>query len=63
MKTQDWRQLLADVLKRDGECRCAFHSRTAEREYETGTCPHQRAKAALQQHKPKAAKGKVKRGK
>jgi hypothetical protein len=29
------------------DCCCMFYSRDTEREYETGTCPHQRARAAL----------------
>lgn len=40
---------LAAVLERDGgkACRCIHHSRDAEREYEIGGCPHQKAVALL----------------
>lgn len=41
--------LAVEVLKRDGDtaCKCIHISRKAEREYESGTCPHQRLRAAL----------------
>lgn len=47
------RELLDALLKRDsvkrfnGECGCINHSRDAEREYESGKCPHQRLRALL----------------
>lgn len=50
------RELAAEVLARDAawaasgmpnDCGCIGLSRDAEREYETGTCPHQRLRAAL----------------
>jgi hypothetical protein len=50
------REALADVLARDAamslsrrpnDCGCPTLSREAEREYEMGRCPHQRARAAL----------------
>jgi hypothetical protein len=34
---------------RPNDCACVSLSRDAEREYETGTCPHQRARALLNQ--------------
>ena len=52
----DVRKVLKDVLARDAElarsgakndCNCIFLSREAEQEYETGTCPHQRARQFL----------------
>jgi len=46
-------EALQAVLHRDdnppGTCCCINHSRNAEREYETGTCPHQRARTDLAQ--------------
>jgi hypothetical protein len=41
--------LADEILKRDGGkgCRCISHSRTAEMEYESGTCPHQLLSAML----------------
>lgn len=44
--------LLREVLERDeaplnGRCHCINHSRKAEREYEAGSCPHQRSAAFL----------------
>ncbi len=43
------RALLEAVLSRDGgkACRCIGVSRKAEREYESGNCPHQRLAAVL----------------
>jgi hypothetical protein len=50
------RRALEDVLKRDArwglsdqpnDCGCNRLSRSAEQEYEAGTCPHQRARAVL----------------
>jgi hypothetical protein len=52
---------LRDVLARDAEsapsgrpddCNCINLSRDGEREYETGTCPHQIARAALKGETP-----------
>lgn len=44
-------EALREVLARDAvggaTCRCSYHSRVAEQEYESGTCPHQRAVALL----------------
>lgn len=47
--TEGWREVMAALVERDGgnDCRCIFHSRDAEREYETSKCPHQRARALL----------------
>lgn len=41
--------LARNVLDRDGDtaCGCIHLSRSAEREYEMGNCPHQRLRAAL----------------
>lgn len=43
------KELVNDVLDRDGgkTCECINHSRKAELEYESGTCPHQRLAAFL----------------
>lgn len=43
----------AAVLKRDGDtaCKCIHISRQAEREYESGTCPHQRLALILRDGK------------
>ena len=30
-----------------GDCSCIFRSRNLEREYETGNCPHQKARAVI----------------
>ncbi len=42
---------LRDVLDRDAkgdlECGCININRSTEREYESGRCPHQRARAAI----------------
>jgi hypothetical protein len=47
----DLRAALKAVLRRDGgkSCRCIYHSRDAEREYELGVCPHQKAAELLSQ--------------
>ena len=39
--------LEAEKASNKGDCCCMFWDRTREREYETGTCPHQRARRAL----------------
>lgn len=48
------REVIRALLDREGErasnkddCNCIFLSRQGEREYENGTCPHQRARAFL----------------
>lgn len=35
------------ALRGFSDCTCPIQSRNAERAYETGTCPHQRARAIL----------------
>lgn len=55
------RELIEAVLSRDGgnACRCIGLSRKAEREYEAGTCPHQRLAAMLSAPQPTPPAGGV----
>lgn len=55
------KELLQDILDRDAkwslsgstkDCNCISLSSDAEREYETGTCPHQRLRAMLSASPP-----------
>lgn len=68
LQALDLRTALAAVLARDSEwalsgmpndCGCIRLSRQAEREYETGKCPHQLARAALERCTPQARTERV----
>jgi hypothetical protein len=41
------REAVWSKVRGASDCCCMFYSRDTEREYETGTCPHQRVRAAL----------------